>query len=117
MTVDAGPVGMVQVRPPDEFSLEKAMRVIVAVRPEKIRVLGEAPDERINVTSGCIEASAYLGDRSHFYVRAGGREEPIAVATQNIQPMLGTETHAGDRVWLNWSRDAVILLPADGEPL
>ena len=116
VTVDAGPAGMVQGRRPD-FPLENGSDVTVAVRPEKIRVIEDASDERINVTSGCIEASAYLGDRSHFHVRVSGRDEPVAIATQNIQPMLGTEAPAGNRVWLNWSRDAVIFLPSDGEPL
>ena len=113
VTVDAGPAGML-LAPRPEFPLEIGGEVTVAVRPEKIRVLSEAPDGSINVSCGDIEAAAYLGDRSHFYVRISGREEPIAVATQNIQPMLGTATPAGDRVWLNWSLDAAILLPADG---
>ena len=114
-TVDAGPLGVVQARR-SEFPLEVGGEVTVAVRPEKIRVLSEAPDETVNVTCGDIEAAAYLGDRSHFHVRIAGREEPIAVATQNIRPMLGAATPAADRVWLNWSRDAVILLPADEGP-
>ena len=114
-TVDTGPVGVVQAQCP-EFPLAVGSAVIVAVRPEKIRVLSTAPGETVNVTCGDIEAAAYLGDRSHFHVRIAGRDEPIAIATQNIQPMLDAETPAADRVWLNWSPDAVILLPADGGP-
>ena len=114
-TVDTGPVGMVQARCPD-FPLAAGSVVTVAVRPEKIRVLSEAPDKTVNVTCGNIEAAAYLGDRSHFHVLIAGRDEPIAIATQNIQPMLGATTPAAGRVWLNWSPDAVILLPADGGP-
>ena len=115
VTVDAGPVGVVEARRP-EFALEDGADVTVAVRPEKIRVSNEASGEHANMASGDIEAAAYLGDRSHFYVHIVGREEPIAVATQNIQPMLGAAIPAADRVWLTWSRDAVILLPADGGP-
>ena len=114
VTVDAGPVGVVEARRP-EFALENGGDVTVAVRPEKIRVSNEALGERVNVACGDIEAAAYLGDRSHFHVRISGREEPIAVATQNIQPMLGTATPGGERVWLGWSRDTAIVLPADGE--
>ena len=115
VTVDAGPVGVVEARRP-EFALENGGDVTVAVRPEKIRVSNEALAERVNVACGDIEAAAYLGDRSHFHVRIAGREEPIAVATQNIQPTLSAATPGGERVWLDWSRDAVILLPADDGP-
>ena len=114
VTVDAGPVGVVEARRP-EFALENGGDVTIAVRPEKIRVSDEALAGRVNVACGVIEAAAYLGDRSHFHVRIAGRDEPIAVATQNIQPMLGTATPGRERVWLDWSRDAAIVLPADGE--
>ena len=114
VTVDAGPVGVVEARRP-EFALENGADVTVAVRPEKIRVSNEALAERVNVACGDIEAAAYLGDRSHFHVRIAGREEPIAVATQNVQPTLSAATPGGERVWLDWSRDAAIVLPADGE--
>ena len=115
VAVDAGAVGVVQARSP-ELSLEVGSGVTVAVRPEKIRVLSEAPEETVNVTCGDIEAATYLGDRSHFHVRIADRDEPIAIATQNVQPMLGAATPAAGRLWLNWSPDAVILLPADGGP-
>jgi len=116
VTVDAGPVGDVEARRP-EFALELGGEVTVAIRPEKIRVLSKAPNETVNLTCGDIEAAAYLGDRSHFHVRIAGREEPIAVATQNVQPMLDAATPGADRVWLTWSRDAGILLPADEAPV
>ena len=115
VTVDAGPVGMLQAERP-EFPLQVGTEVTVAVRPEKIRVRSEAPDESTSGPCGDIEAAAYLGDRSHFHVRVAGRDEPIAVATQNVQPMLGTAAPASERVWLDWSRNAAIILPADGEP-
>ena len=115
VTVDAGPVGIVEAWRP-EFALKDGGDVTVAVRPEKIRVSNEAPDQHANMACGDIEAAAYLGDRSHFHVRIASRDEPIAVATQNMQPMLGAATPSADRVWLTWSRDAVILLPADEGP-
>ena len=112
VTVDAGAVGTLRARAP-EYPLANGDRVIVAVRPEKIRVLRAAPAESVNVACGRIEASAYLGDRSHFHVRTAGRDEAIAVATQNVEPVLSSEGPADDLVWLSWSRDAAILLPPD----
>ena len=114
-TVDTGPVGVVQARCPD-FPLAARERCHRRRPAGKDSGSQRGSGKTVNVTCGNIEAAAYLGDRSHFHVLIAGRDEPIAIATQNIQPMLGATTPAAGCVWLNWSPDAVILLPADGGP-
>ena len=108
-TVDAGPLGEVRA----EFAGQHAegAEVLVAIRPEKVTISGAAPGGTVNVVEGRMGSSAYLGDRSHFYVNIAGRDAPVAVATQSLERGAG-ELGASDRpVWLSWSQDSVVLLP------
>ena len=57
--------------------------------------------------------SAYLGDRSHFYVYLEGRAEPVSVALPNLAKSLDRIGGAGQEVWLTWSDDAAVLLPGE----
>ena len=111
-TIDAGPLGDVAT-PADAMPTGNGADIVVALRPEKIRLAFEAPSDAINGVEGRMGPTAYLGDRSHFYVFVPGREEPIAVAHQNLDKV-DIRSHDTDRpVWLSWSRDAVVLLPPD----
>ncbi len=57
--------------------------------------------------------SAYLGDRSHFYVHLPQREDPVLVALQNLERSI-TQLHKPNQpVWLQWASDAVVVLPRD----
>ncbi len=108
-TVDAGPLGEIRA------SAKGAARapgspVLVAIRPERIALEFEAPGGAVNVVEGRMGTSAYLGDRSHFYVKLAGREAPVAVAAQNRERVTSRIGTAEKAVWLTWSDDAVVLL-------
>ncbi len=83
--------------------------VTVGLRPENIRVTpvsGEVPA----AVTGRISNAAYLGDRTHIYVRIDDAAEPILVAVQNLEDD-GLLTGGGDtRFALNWSPSALLLL-------
>ena len=83
--------------------------VVVAIRPEKLKLHFEIPAEGANIVAGRMGPVAYLGDRSHFHVFLPGREQSVAVAVQNVEP--GTGLAASDQpVWLSFSRESVVLL-------
>lgn len=88
-------------------------RITVGIRPEKIRLLQEPPGENVNAVEGRLGPSAYLGDRSHYYVSLARREAPVAVAVQNLDRSLADASGGHERVWLSWSREAAVLLPPD----
>ena len=109
--IDAGPLGRLTVSPRKlEFTV--GQNALAAIRPEKFTISGEKPTNG-NAIEGTMDATAYLGDRSHFYVRIKGIDKPVAVSAQNLDEtqMLG-ENHRG-QVWLNWSDSAIVLLNAD----
>ncbi len=108
--VDAGPLGQIKARietdPPSG-------EVVVAIRPEKLRIAFEAPDDAVNIVEGSLGPSAYLGDRSHFYVNLPGHDHPVAVASQNVERLASGTFEASRPVWLTWAPEAVVLLPRE----
>ncbi len=110
--VDSAQLGQVRAAasetppPPDS-------EIIVAIRPEKLRLIFEHPEESINSVQGRMGPSAYLGDRSHFYVHIDGREEPVSVALQNLVRSVDRIRRPDQAVWLTWEEDSVVLLPPE----
>ena len=87
--------------------------VWIAIRPEKLKPVFSAPGDLSNVIQGVMGPSAYLGDRSHFYVHLSKRVEPVLVALQNLKRSIDMLHEANQKVWLKWSNDALVLLPRD----
>ena len=108
-SIDAGPLGEVRAETKDE-TFEVGSEIIVAIRPEKLRLSFEAPGEGVNVARGRMGPAAYLGDRSHLYVYLSGREQPVAVAMQNAGRLAVGIDQTDQPVWLSWAEDAIVLL-------
>lgn len=109
--IDAGPLGSLSaLSRTHDFSAGQT--VLAAIRPEKFTISAGKPTAA-NAVKGVLDTAAYLGDRSHFYVRIEGIEKPLAVSAQNLNQ---DQLSSGDRskdVWLTWSNEAVVLLNAD----
>ncbi|MEM6679119.1 MAG: ABC transporter ATP-binding protein [Pseudomonadota bacterium] len=88
-------------------------RVCVAIRPEKLMLSSEAPQQGAHHVEGTLDNIAYLGERSHFFVRLPGVERPVAVSAQNYVSNWLSEGDRGRPVWLTWSDEAMVLLDAD----
>ena len=111
VAIDAGPLGNLTASP-RSLAFSTGQNSLVAIRPEKITISSTKPANG-NAVQGIIDDTAYLGDRSHFYVRVNGVENPVAVSAQNVdQSQFSGESHQG-QIWLNWSDDAIVLLNAD----
>ena len=93
--------------------VHKGATVVVAVRPEKLTISEEQPANGRSAVQGVMQAVAYLGDRSHYYVSVEGGEKPLAVAAQEAGASLGQPLERDAAVWLSWADDALILLPRD----
>ena len=66
-----------------------------------------------NAIVGRLDAEAYLGDRSHYYVEVPGLERRVAVALQNAQRSLDNAEARGRQVWLTWPTKSAVLLPRE----
>ena len=87
--------------------------VWIAIRPEKLQPVFSEPDDLSHVMEGQMGPSAYLGDRSHFYVHLAKREEPVLVALQNFDRSIDLLREPNQSVWLKWSIEALVVLPRD----
>jgi len=110
--VDAGALGAVEVETATEAPSAGA-DVLVAIRPEKLKLHFEQPGEGAKIIEGRMGPAAYLGDRSHFHVFLPGREQPVAVAVQNMGRSKAEPAESDQPVWLSFSRESVVLLSPD----
>ncbi|MEO1198676.1 MAG: ABC transporter ATP-binding protein [Pseudomonadota bacterium] len=110
--IDTEGLGQIPV-PVEGLDHPDGAEVQVALRPEKIALSDAEPDAR-HVVSGTLNAAAYLGERSHYYVTIDGKDEPVAVSTPNLTraDRAGAHLDAGAPLWLSWSPDAIVILDA-----
>jgi spermidine/putrescine ABC transporter ATP-binding subunit len=107
--VDAGPLGAIEAAT-DGASHGVGDEIMVAIRPEKLKLHFVAPGEGDNVVEARMGPAAYLGDRSHFNVFLSGREQPVAVAVQNVDDSAAGLAASDQALWLSFSGDSVVLL-------
>ncbi len=89
--------------------------VSIAVRPEKIHLHWTAPDAGANALAGRLNAKAYFGDRSHYFVEVAGMDKLIAVARQNADRQFSESDAIGTAVWMTWKPEAASLLTESAE--
>lgn len=106
--VEAEGLGMVEV-PLDKLTKPDGASVHVALRPEKFRLSDSRPETGPAI-EGHVANTAYLGERSHHFIRIPGKEAPVAVSTPNLSRMGGEPASQDASVWLSWSPDAIVIL-------
>ncbi len=108
--LDTAGLGQLSVPAHGDF-VRKSADIVIAIRPEQLRLSSEAAGDGRHAVQGVMQAAAFLGDRSHFHVAVAGRDKPLAVAAPEVG---GTSDHSMDKdaaVWLSWADGALILLP------
>jgi spermidine/putrescine transport system ATP-binding protein/putrescine transport system ATP-binding protein len=109
LTIDAGPVGVLRAAADGApVEAKSGAKLLVALRPEKIRLSQSAPATGPSVR-GTVGSAAYLGERSHFHVKIEGHAAPVSVAAQNAARN-GMGVQEGGTVYLTWDEDAPLLL-------
>jgi len=100
--------------PSDHLGKSDGASVQVAIRPEKFALSDVQPKGVAHMVPAKLETAAYLGERSHYYVKIDGKAEPVAVSTPNFRKADGLAlTPAEKPLWLTWSADAIVILDAD----
>ena len=107
--IDAGRLGRFDIAAA-ENPLAAGTPVSVALRPEKLHLHREPPQDTGNAIAGRLSAKAYFGDRSHYFVQVEGLEKLIAVARQNVDRNLAESDAIGEAVWISWKPEAAALL-------
>ena len=92
-----------------ETRFDKGETCHIALRPEKVAISAERPEERRNAVQGKIIDIAYLGNLSTYHVEiAGGRM--VKAQTANTRRLSRRDFTWEDTVWLSWSDTAAVLL-------
>jgi len=105
--VDAGAAGYFRVA--SAGGRQVGERVVLATRPEKLRLAREAPDDpAANVVHGVIEEISYLGERTVYRVRSP-EGLLLAAAVPNLTRE-GGPLARGEKVWLTWPAEAGMVL-------
>jgi putrescine transport system ATP-binding protein len=79
-----------------------------ALRPEKLLVTTEQPDEEVNWARGKVHDIAYLGGHSVFYIKLNGGK--IVQSFMANSERLGARPTWGDDVFVFWEHDSGVVL-------
>ncbi len=92
-----------------DMDLADGMPLIIALRPEKLYISHERPEENTNWCEGVVENIAYLGDISIYYVKlSNGRV--ITSTLPNVDRFKQGLPTWDDHVYLSWDPDSCIAL-------
>jgi putrescine transport system ATP-binding protein len=104
--IDGDPITMELDHRPQ---LPECGKVAVAIRPEKITISKERPDQDSNVCTGKVDEIAYQGSISVYQVRLASGKLVRVTAPNNMRSARRPITWE-DNVWLAWDQEAGVLL-------
>lgn len=81
----------------------------LAIRPEKIRISTDKPDDAVNAMQGKVLDIAYLGNLSTYHVQLPGGQI-IKAQTANTRRIARRDITWEDPVWVSWSATAGVML-------
>ncbi len=90
-------------------TLSQGTRCHFAIRPEKVAISVERPDDRANAFRGKVNDIAYLGNISTYHV-ALPNGKIIKAQTANNRRISRRSFNWEDPVWLSWTDTAGIIL-------
>jgi spermidine/putrescine transport system ATP-binding protein len=99
--------GQLTLHVPAERSVSMNDPVTVAIRPEKISLHAEPPDER--AVPGTVEEVIYTGTDTHYLVRLT-KESLVSTRQQNVAVGTGVVFPVGTQVYLHWQPESARLL-------
>jgi len=101
----------IQVTGLPQGDLHVGQKVVVSVRPEKIRLLTEKPSLNINCFPARIQAMTYIGPDTRLVVRLSP-SLTMSVWEQNKLSTLDPSAYftRGEEVWVTWLPDNALVL-------
>jgi putrescine transport system ATP-binding protein len=83
--------------------------VWAAVRPEKMMLTREAPQEKYNCAQGTIREIAYMGDMSIYLVQLDGGKT-VRITQPNTHRQAESPLTWDDRVWVGWHESSAVIV-------
>jgi putrescine transport system ATP-binding protein len=85
------------------------MPVSVAVRPEKMTISVEAPEQKYNVVYGEIVELAYLGSYTVYHMKLANGTEVKATVSNTVRHA-SFHLKWGDKVYVSWTEESMVVL-------
>lgn len=90
-------------------AFDKGQKVHFAIRPEKITISAERPEDAANAVKGEVLDIAYLGNISTYHVKLPSGHV-IKAQAANTRRIARRSFTWEDEVWLSWTATAGVLL-------
>tara|TARA_Y100000590_G_scaffold136978_1_gene156788 strand:- start:3238 stop:4341 length:1104 start_codon:yes stop_codon:yes gene_type:complete len=85
-------------------------KVLVGIRPEKLKLHIEKPEKDSQLIEGIVENISYLGERSHYYIKTEGLLKSISVSSQNVnRAQINQLINDKKKVWISFDSHNLIL--------
>jgi len=85
--------------------------VLVGIRPEKLNLHVNKPEQDWGVIEGIVENFSYLGERSHYYVKIDGLSKSVSVSSQNVnRAQINQLINDNKKVWVTFDSDSLIMI-------
>ncbi len=91
-------------------SCSPGQRMWYALRPEKIRIARDRPDQPHNVVEGMVEEVAYMGSLSVYRINLDSGKQ-IKVTQPNLDRAQDNPISWDQRVYVSWGSSAGVVLP------
>ena len=85
------------------------MKVAFAIRPEKVNISKEEPEQKYNKAQGVIEEIAYFGSHSVYHVRLPSGSKVLCNFV-NMKRWASERFTWNDTVWLSWADNSGVVL-------
>ncbi len=89
-------------------------QVCLVMRPEKMRLLRQRSTSQENQLEAEIKELSYLGSRTEYLVKT--KELSFKVFEPELERQKKRTLNTGDKVYLSWRAEDVIVLPAENRP-
>jgi putrescine transport system ATP-binding protein len=90
-------------------SIPIGLQIWVAIRPEKVLISKELPEQRYNYVKGTVSEIAYLGDVSIYYIKLATGKVIMSSVT-NTRRISEQEITWEDEVYLYWQPTSGVVL-------
>ena len=85
--------------------------VLVGIRPEKLNLHVNKPEQDSGIIEGIVENISYLGERSHYYVKIDGLSKSVSVSSQNVnRAQINQLINDNKKVWVTFDSDSLIMI-------
>ncbi len=101
--------GQTPFKASSDVALKYGQECHIALRPEKVAITSERPDDAVNAVQGQVHDIAYLGNISTYHVELSNGEV-IKAQMANTRRVSRRSFSWDDPVWLSWTPTAGVLL-------